>query len=544
MNGMRQALAGTVALTRLALRRDRITLPAWLAGLAAFTAIITAMSASGFPTRHDLVQATALMASNPAMRMLGLASGASTGGYMLIRGYLTLAVLAAMMSIFTVVRHTRQAEETGRAELVGAAAVGRHAGLAAATIVAVSANVALAVLLSLAIVTMGQPAAGSLAAGASVGAVGIAFAGIAAITTQLASTTRAASGLAAAVLGLSFLASGVGNMAGTVDASGLSVTSAWPAWLSPIGWGEQMRPFGGNLWWPLWPFALLFLLSVAAASVLVARRDTGEGLLPQRPGHPHASPRLRGPAGLAWRLQRGTFVGWAVGMLGFGLVLGSIVGQAKDATGAAAQWYARVGGTHVLVAAFRTSMIAMSAMAVSIYVVQVLLRMRAQEAEGQVEPVLATGVSRLRWVVSYAANAFAGAVALALAFAVGMGLTAGAVLGDIPGELRTLTGASLVQLSGIVVIGAIVIAATALIPRWAGAVSWAILTTAVLAGPLFGTTLKLPQWGQDLSPFTHVPRVPADALSAAPMLALGAIALGVLAVGWAAFRRRDLALPA
>ena len=94
------------------------------------------------------------------------------------------------------------------------------------------------------------------------------------------------------------------------------------------------------------------------------------------------------------------------------------------------------------------------------------------------------------------------------------------------------------------VIGAIVIAAAALIPRSAGVVSWAVLTAAVLAGPLFGTTLKLPQWAQDLSPFTHVPRVPADALSAAPMLALVAIALAGLAAGLAAFRRRDLALPA
>jgi ABC-2 type transport system permease protein len=305
-----------------------------------------------------------------------------------------------------------------------------------------------------------------------------------------------------------------------------------------------MRPFGGNLWRPLGPAALLFLCSLVLANVLVARRDTGEGLLSQRPGNPHASPGLRGPTGLAWRLQRGTFLGWAVGMLGFGLVLGSIAGQARNATGAAAQWYARVGGTHLLVTAFRTSMIAMSAMAVSIYAVQVLLRMRAQEADGQLEPVLATGVSRLRWVLSYAANAFAGAVALILLFAAGMGLTAGAVLGDIPGELRTLTVASLVQLSGIAVIGAIVVAAAALIPRWAGVGSWAILTAAILAGPLFGTTLKLPQWAQDLSPFTHVPRVPADALTAAPMLVLAALALAGLAVGYAAFRRRDLGLPA
>jgi putative exporter of polyketide antibiotics len=38
--------------------------------------------------------------------------------------------------------------------------------------------------------------------------------------------------------------------------------------------------------------------------------------------------------------------------------------------------------------------------------------------------------------------------------------------------------------------------------------------------------------------------IPAAALSAAPMLGLAAIAMAWLVVGWAAFRRRDLALPA
>ena len=63
----------------------------------------------------------------------------------MIRGYSLLAVLAALMSALAVVRHTRQNEETGRAELVGAAVVGRYAGLAAALIVTVGANIVLAV---------------------------------------------------------------------------------------------------------------------------------------------------------------------------------------------------------------------------------------------------------------------------------------------------------------------------------------------------------------------------------------------------------------
>jgi ABC-2 type transport system permease protein len=257
MNGLR----GTITLTGLALRRDRFKLSAGVLGLAALMAGMLAMSVG--QTHQALAEETKGFAGTPALRIFGLPSGASVGATTLIRGYLLLAVLAALMSTLTVVRHTRQNEETGRAELVGAAVVGRHASLAAAVIVTVGVNMVLAGLLGLAAIATGQPAAGSFTAGAAVAAFGMVFAGVAAITVQLSSTTRAANGLAAAVLGVTFVLSGVGNILGTVDASGLRLVSAWPAWLSPMGWGQQMRPFGGDNWWPL-------ALSAIAAVVLVA----------------------------------------------------------------------------------------------------------------------------------------------------------------------------------------------------------------------------------------------------------------------------------
>jgi ABC-2 type transport system permease protein len=538
------ALAGSAALTRLALRRDRVTLPAWVLGLAGFTAAITAMSSTGLRSTADLVQNTRLMATSPAMRLLGLSSGASIGGYTMIRGYLTLAVLAALMSTFAVVRHTRQGEETGRAELVGAAVVGRHAGLAAALVVTVGADVLLAVLVGLAMMLSGQPAGGSFTAGAAVGAVGLAFAGVAAVTTQLAATTRGASGMAAAVLGVAFLTSGVGNMAGHTDAAGLRVDSAWPAWLSPIGWGQQMRPFGGDHWWPLGLAVATLLAGAGTAALLATRRDIGQGMLAQHRGHPQAGRWLRSPFGLAWRLQRGALAGWAVGMLGFGMVLGGIIGQVRDMTGAALEWYARMGGTDRILDAYRASILQMAGMAAAIYAVQVLLRMRAEEADGRLEPVLATAVSRPRWVAGHAAATLLGAAALLLLFAAGMGLTAGMVLGDPAGQVRTLVGASLVQLAGVLVLGAVTVAAVGLLPRAAGAVSWGVLMAAVLAGPLFGPTLQLPGWVQDLSPFSHVPKAPAVAVAAGPLLALAAVVAAVALAGVVRLRRRNLALPA
>ncbi len=536
-------LAGTLRLTRLALRRDRVTLSAWIVGLGLFVTATTAMFVADLATYEDAVRETQIVTANPGMRMLGLASP-SVGGYMLHREYVTLAVLAALMSTLAVVRHTRQNEELGRAELVGAAVVGRYAGLAAAVTVAVLANVALAVVIALAIIVNGQPVGSSFLAGVAIAGVGVVFVGVAAVTTQLASTTRGATGLASAVLGVMYLLSGIGNTLGTVDDSALRVESAWPVWLSPIGWGQQARPFGDDHWWPTALFVLLFAGLAALAVVLAGRRDVGRGMWPERRAHAHASAALLSSAGLAWRLQRGALVGWTIGLLAFGLIFGSLIEQIENVQGAAAEYYTQLVGTDVLEDAYQASIIGMAGMFVAIYVVQVLLRMRVDEAGGTVESVLATGVSRPRWVMGHVLNAAAGAVILILVFAVSMGLTSGQVLGDTGTQVRTLIGSGLVQLPGILVLGSAVIAVVAVLPRWAAPVSWAMLFATLVLGPMFGPSLGLPQWAQDLSPFTHVPKVPAVDVDAVPLLALTAVGIALAAAGIVAIRRRDLLLPA
>jgi ABC-2 type transport system permease protein len=537
------ALAGTIALCRLAVRRDRFKLAAYLAGL---TVLMAGMLAGiGGQSHEALVDEAQLFARSPALRLFGVASGAGVGATTMIRGYLLLAVLAALLSGLTVVRHTRQNEETGRAELLGAAVVGRHADLTAALIVIVSADVVLAGLLGLAGIVTGQPAAGSFAAGVAVGGLGIVFAGVAAVTVQLSSTTRAANGLTAAVLGLAFALSGIGNMLGSVDASGLRLASAWPAWLSPMGWGQQMRPFGGDNWWPAGLFAFAFVVLVGAAAVLAARRDVGSSIFTQRPGRAEAASWLSSPFALVWRLQRGAFLGWAVGLLGFGAVFGAIIDEMKDIGGAGAHWYERMGGSAQIVDAYRASIIEMAGMAVAIYAVQVLLRMRAEEADGRLEPVLAAAVSRPRWLIGSLLNAGLGALALVLLFAASMGLAAGAVVGNVPAELSAIVGAGLVQLPAILLLAGAVVALIALVPGAAGALSWAVLLLSILLGPLFGAaTLQLPPWAQDVSPFTHTPKLPAADLTARPVVGLLAISAVFVAASLASFRRRNLALPA
>lgn len=537
-------LTGTTRLIRLAVKRDRITLPAWIVGMAAFLAATTAMFEDNYGKHPQLlVPDTRIVVENPGMRVLGLATGPSVGGYTLHRDALTLAVLAALMSILAVVRHTRQAEELGRAELLGAGVVGRDAPLCAAVVVALGANVALAGLLATAMVATGQPAPGSLAAGVSIALVGVVFTGVAAVTSQLASTTRGATGLAGAVLGASFLLAALGNMLGTVDSAALRVTSAWPAWLSPIGWGQQMRPFADNTWWP----AALALVAVTAlcgaASVLVGHRDVGRGIVPERRGPAHASSSLLSPTGLVWRLQRRVLLGWAVGLAGFGLVFGALAEQVQGMEGDAVRWYATFGGDVDLLGAYWASMTQLAGMAVAAYVVTLLLRLHHDEADGTLEPVLATAVSRLRWLAAYAVNALVGATLLILLFATAMVVAGGLTLGDPASRVGDLVVAALVQLPAIGALGAAVLALVVAAPRWAVGLSWALVVAAIFVGPMFGPTLGLPTWLLDLSPFTHVPNVPAVAATPPPLV--GLLAAGALLAGAAAvvLRRKNLTLP-
>jgi ABC-2 type transport system permease protein len=536
---------GTTRLIRLALRRDRITLPVWLLCMAAFLASTTAMFEDSYGRHPGLLEPdTRIVVENPGMRVLGLVTGPSVGGYTLHRDALTLAVLAALMSILAVVRHTRQAEELGRSEMLGAGVVGRYASLAAAVIVALAANVVLAGLLGLAMLLAGQPAAGSLVAGASIALVGVAFTGVAAVTSQLASTTRGATGLAGAGLGLSFMLAALGNMLGTVDSMALRVTSAWPAWLSPIGWGQQMRPFADNLWWPLALAVLSAALLFCVAVVLVGRRDVGRGMWPERRGAAHAEPSLLSPAGLAWRLQRGALAGWATGLLGFGLVFGALSDQIRGLEGAATEWYATFGAEADLLGAYWASMMQIGGMAVAAYVVSLLLRLHQDEAQGTMEPLLGTAVSRLRYLGAQAGNALGGAVSLVTLFAVAMSITGGYVLGGTASLLRDLLGAALVQLPAIGVLGAAVVAVIMLLPRWSVGLSWALVVFSIFVGPMFGPSLGLPTWLLNLSPFTHVPNAPAVAVTVAPVLGLGLAGLLLAAAGVLLFRHRDLALPA
>jgi len=534
---------GTWALLRLALRRDRVQLPVWLLVLTA----VLASSVAGVADLYGTEQARITYAKSSAASVVSRAfngpnGGSSLGSVVLTESFVTVAVLLILATIFAVVRHTRQNEETGRAELVGAGVVGRYALLTAAVLLALLTNLVFGVAAAAVLLAAGLPASGSMLTGAAFAVTGLAFAGVAAVTAQVAESARAANGLAAAVLGFSFVTRAAGDAFGGVSADGLVAISAWPSWLSPIGWAQQVRPFRDDAAWLLALPVVLCVALIVTAFALTRHRDAGTGMLPVRPG-PATAPRgLLSPLGLAWRLQRAALLGWVIAVALLGLAFGAVTDEADDIVAGnpeLTEILERMGGTGALVDIFLGAMLGIFGILSTAFTVQALLRMRAEEAGGPLESVLATAVSRPRWMLSHLACAVFGTALLLVVAGAATGLGYGLLAGDVWGQTVSVTGAALVRLPAALVLAGFVVAVFGVLPRLTATLSWAGVAVSMLLLQL-GAVLDLPQYVMNVSPFTHVPSAPAADVTVTPLAALLAAALALAAAGFVSFQRRDL----
>ncbi|GII42085.1 ABC transporter permease [Planotetraspora phitsanulokensis] len=537
------AYEGTGRLVRLALRRDRVQLPVWIVGSAVILAAGAAAVIDEFPDAAGRATALQGAGTSPAVLLMrGTPVGTDLGALANFRNLAFMLVLAALMSTFAVVRHTRQNEETGRAEMIGAASVGRNAGLTAALTVVLGANLVLGVALIGALVSAGLPAGGAVTFGAACAVTGMAFAGVAAVGAQLFQSARAANAFAATAVGVAYLVRGIGDALGERAADGVQVTSTWFSWVSPLGWGMLARPYGEERWWVLTLPVLLLIACVWGAFALVGRRDLGAGLIPERPGPAAASRGLLSPLGLAWRLNRASTIGWLVGSVVFGLGIGSLGDLVDDALGGnegVSDLMGQLAGTGsaALVEAFFAAMMNVFGALAACFAVQVLLRLRSEEAGGPAEAVLATAVGRARWVGAHLTCAVGGAAAILVLAGAATGLADAAVGGDI--GVLTLVGAGLAQLPAAMTVAGFVVLVFGGLPRMVVVLAWAGLVVSLACG-LLGDVFGLPQAVRDVSPFTHVPAIPAVDATPGPMVGLVVVAAALAAAGMALFRRRDL----
>ncbi|WP_432096886.1 ABC transporter permease [Streptomyces sp. bgisy100] len=531
--GRRGGLAGTGTLLRLALRRDRVMMPVWVLAQTAVVAGTGSSLEKLYDTAAKRADVAQSMTTSSSLRGLyGPVFQDTMGGLIAWRSLGFGTVLAALMSLIIVVRHTREEEDTGRQELLSSAVVGRRAPLTAALLAAAVANALLALLVAATASGYGASAAGSLALGLTLGAVGMAFAGVAAVAAQLTEGARPAKGLAGAVLGLAFVLRTAGDVVSDDGSSPFG-------WASPLGWAENVRPAADERWWILLLLVALTAATTATAFALAGRRDLGAGFLPSRPGPPAG--RIGGTYSLALRLQRGSLLGWAAGFAVAGLVFGAITDGAAELVDDNEQTRAiidRMGGHQGLADSSLAAMTGILGMVAALFAVGSVLRLRSEETAGRAEPVLATAAGRLRWAGSHLAVAFLGTVVVLFACGVAMGVGYGATAGGLGDELPRVLGASLAQVPAVWLAAGCAMLLFGALPR-ATPVAWGVAGAWLGIGWL-GPSVELPQWAMNLSPFSHLPKLPGAQAHAAPFLWLTLLAAALAGAGLLAFRRRDI----
>jgi ABC-2 type transport system permease protein len=515
---------GVPSLLRLALRRDRVRLSVWIAILTVMMVYAPNAVKLAYPEEAQRLARVNLL-KTPAGMMLGgpMFGGNETdlGAMMANELMLTLIIATSILSILTVIRHTRAEEESGAAELVLSSVVGRYARTYAALILVGGVNAVLAVTMTLAMSAIGFSIFDAAAMCLGITGVAMVFGALAAVTAQLWRQARTASGAAMAALALAALVRGIGDV---INNSGSALS-----WFSPIAWAQQMRPFVDVRWWP---FALLVALAIglmALAAWLESRRQYDDGNIPSAGERPNARP-ITGVFGLHLTLQRGQTIGWAVGLflggLAFGSMTKSLLDAAKD-NPLLARVLTAQGNDGVY-----TTMTQFLAAAATAYVVGAVLRVYSDEQSGLGEAVLARAVSRWRWLLTAVASALVGSAVLMFFAGLGNGLGAGITLGE-PQTIVRLTLAGLAYVPAMAVLAGVAALAVALKHVWIGWLAVVFVVTSLYLGAL----LRLPHWLIDLSPVGRT-TVPTDFPAAALTVMVAVAAVLTLCAGWI-YRSRD-----
>ena len=521
-------MTGVVALTRFALRRSRVLVLAWTAVLVLLCYASAAATGSLYATEADRLAAARAVNSSPALVALygPILDPRSLGELAMTKLTVTYAVLLMAFAVTLVRRHTRVEEESGRAELLGGLAVDRSSPLLSAVLLGSLGSLLVAVLAALADVAGGLPVAGSLWFGASWLGIGLVGTGIGAVSAQLSASARTSGAVAAGSIAVLFVLRAVGD----------TTSASWLSWLSPFGWSTQLRAWSGPRGWLLLLDLVLAAALVGLAMVLRDRRDLGSGLLPERPGPATGSPRLAHALALNVRLHTPTLAVWSVSVAVMGALMAAIIphiGSMLDEAGAR-EMFERLGGVGALQQTLVAAFVSVGAVLVSCFAVSVVSHGGSDEHDGRTEEVLATATERSTAFLAVVLVALGGVAWLLLVTGVAMGV--GATGSQV--SLGDCVEAALVQLPAVGVVAGLALVGLAQGSRYAVA-GWAVVVVFFVIGPV-AELLRLPGWVAGLSPYSHVPKVPAETLTWTPLLVLAALTTVLVATAWWRYRERDI----
>lgn len=530
-------MTGFPAALRVAWRRSRTFYIVWVLALIGLMPLTVTKYDELVPPGTNSDAMMALLGANPTMRaLLGPAFDLSTpGGFTFWRVGTFTAAAVAMMAALGVIRATRAEEEEGRDELIRAGVVARHAPLAAGVALSMAACFSIGVLTTAFMVGVGTPVAGSVASGLGLALTGAMWAGVAAVTAQVFESARTARYWAVGIaLGGLYLVRAI------IDGSGEGSAIEPARWFVPLEWAALVRPYAHERWWVFVLPIVLTVALVALAFVLEALRDHGAGLVAPSLGPAVASRTLSEPWGLSWRLNRGSVIGWTIGLVVSAVGLGTLAGSMETIISGQAQvaeMLQKLGGSaDSLKDGFYQAILSIMATIVSVFAITLLGRLRSEETRGHAEVMLSTKASR--W--TYSASFLVPAALFSSVLLVGLGAVMPLVdaMGGHADQIGALTAGALVFVPGVLLVVGLGMVLIGWAPNAFGLI-WVVVGWTIFAswiGPLF----NLPDWVLRLTPWGHLPHLPADPLTWTAILIESGVAIVAIALGMVGYRRRNI----
>jgi ABC-2 type transport system permease protein len=351
--------------------------------------------------------------------------------------------------------------------------------------------------------------------------------------------------------GLAFAIAPVLGRAGSAGVAGIALALAWSvngldaaplAVLSPFRWTENHVALTGMYDWPAVAIVGLVALAFLAIGVeLFSRRDLGVTAGVGLPQLPSGILGVHGPIARAFGDQLPRALSWGIGLGVMGALLASLVGPMAvqirgDANLLKVMQTAFPSFDLTSAGGFLQLFVELFYIAAGFAAATLVSKWASDETSGRLEELLATPLTRARWVVAGAIAAFLGDLILTGLFA--LGVASGAASGGISAGSALLGSGSLglyaAALIGIgVAIGGI----------WRASIAAEIVALLVVVTylvDLLVPALGLPDWVHQLALTAHFGQPMAGQWDGIGIVASIVLAIAGTLVGAWGMARRDI----
>lgn len=366
------------------------------------------------------------------------------------------------------------------------------------------------------------------------GALGAAtFMAIGALASQVMPVRGRAAGLAAMVLGLSFV----------LHAIGVIVPSAhWVMYTNPLGWCEAVRPFADSQAWWLLPSAAFIVIMLALTVYLAGRGDMGYSVLADKDSGKPRVGLLNSPLASAFRLTRASTIGWLTAATLVGVTYGAVAktaGQAFSSITAVQKLSDSL--THkaqvVGMQTYAGVIFMIASVVFMMYIATALGNVRETESEGYLDNLLVRLVGKRQWLWGRVLLIAATATVMMTLFVGGFLLAATMQHAGLPAHSMILAGVN--SLAPIMLLLGIGVCAFGFRPRLTTSVAYAVVAGSFLL-QMVGSVLNLNHWILDASILRHITLAPAVDPNWTTVAVYMTLGLLLAYIGVMRFNQRDL----